>query len=161
MLSIDLSCSRKPKENDMNKLIFSVVVLAFFSLHATSQTNTDILPQNTRDYIDQHFNSATIIKVEKEDGWFNWDSNEMYEVKLDNGVKLEFDRDGNVTEIDSERDQAIPMEALPDRIQQYLNDTYNGIEVVSYDVGRREQDVELANGIDRGFEAKGNFKRID
>lgn len=145
----------------MNKLIFTIAVLTFFSSHTWAQTNTDILPQNTMDYINQHFSDANIIKVEKENGWFNWDSNEMYEVKFDNGVKLEFDRDGNVTEIDSERDQTIPMEALPNKVQQYLNETYNGIGVVSWELNRRSQELELANDVDLEFDVAGNFRKVD
>lgn len=145
----------------MNKLLFTVAVLAFFSFSTTAQTSSDMLPQNTRDYIDQHFSDATITKVEKEDGWFDWDSNEMYEVNLNNGIKLEFDRDGNVTEIDSERDQAIPMEALPQKIQQYLNESYNGVGVVSWELGSRDQEVELANDVDIEFDVAGNFRKID
>lgn len=145
----------------MNKLIFTVAVLVFFSLDTTAQTNSDMLPQNTRDYIDQHFSDATITRVEKEDGWFDWDSNEMYEVSLNNNVKLEFDSDGNVTEIDTERDQTVPIEALPDKIQQYLNEFYEGVGVDSWELGRRDQDVELANGVDLEFDLAGNFRKVD
>lgn len=145
----------------MRKLIFSIALVSFLCFNATAQSSSEILPQNTQDFINQHFGNASITKVEKEDGWLDWDRNEMYEVRLDNGIKLEFDENGNVTEMESDRGETIPVEALPDKIRQYLNETYNGIGVVSWEMDSRDQEVELADGTDLEFDAQGNFLKID
>lgn len=145
----------------MKKMIFTSALLMLFSFSVVAQSNEDVLPQNSRDFIAQHFSQASVAKVDKEDGWLDWDKNEMYEVRFDNGIKLDFDQDGNVTEIDSKRGEGIPLEALPDKIRQYLEENYGGIEVVSWEMDRRDQEVELADGTDLEFDSNGNFLKLD
>lgn len=145
----------------MKKMIFTGALVMLFSFGAQAQANEDILPQNSRDFIAQHFSQASIAKVEKEDGWLDWDKNEMYEVRFDNGIKLDFDQNGNVTEIDSKQGEDIPMEALPDKIRQYLEESYNGIEVVSWEMDRRDQEVKLADGTELEFDSNGKFLKLD
>lgn len=145
----------------MKKMIFTGVLLMLFSFTAMAQANEDVLPQNSKDFIAKHFAQASIAKVDKEDGWLDWDKNEMYEVRFDNGIKLDFDENGNVTEIDSKRGEGIPVEALPAKIRQYLEESYSGIEVVSWEMDSRDQEVKLADGTELEFDRNGNFLKLD
>ena len=55
------------------------------------------LPKAAQKYIDQHFPESNILIVKQDrDGL-----SKTYEVKLDNGMELEFDSDGAIVDVDN------------------------------------------------------------
>ena len=70
-----------------------VVVLAFcalFSIGMYAQSNTGNLPGTAQDYVNQHFSSVSVVKVDENSNWQIWED-DKYEVVLSNGLKLDFD----------------------------------------------------------------------
>ena len=124
-----------------------------------AQAETKNLPTSSKDYIEQHF-SSNIIEVEENSNWQIWE-NEKYEVKLANGMELDFDENGNIIEIESQNNAVIPMAALPANILSYLKENYPDTQVIGWEKQKKEQEVELANGIELEFDDQGNFRKID
>src|SRR5690606_13087180 len=116
------------------------------------QANTSILPQNAQDFITDNFGSETVKTADKEDKWFSWDKNEMYEVHLSNGVKIDFNKQGEATEIDSRKDAPIPESALPESITSYVSENYSGQSITSWEMDNDEHEVELSDGTDLEFD---------
>jgi len=131
------------------------------SLGLFAQNNADILPQNSRDFIDQNFSSATIESAKEDSSWEFWDKDEKYEVRLSNGIKLDFNKNGEVTEIDSNNREAIPEDALPANLVSYVKSNYAGAQIISWEKDDDEQEVKLANGTELEFDAQGNFRKVD
>lgn len=120
-------------------------------------TGTVSLPEAAQRFIGQHFKEASISKIEgkaapSKDGT-------MYESKLSEGTEIDFDQDGNWTEISTEGTVAIPLAVLPQAIQDYLNANYNGLAVTSADKEPSGYELELANDTELYFDANGKFVR--
>lgn len=143
----------------MKKTILTLSLTAF-AMNFSFAQNAGVLPNKAQGFIDEHFADATLEEVDKEEGWFDWDKNEMYEVHFTNGIKLDFNRDGEVTEIDSKDGARIPDEAIPQNVLSYVDREYNA-EIVSWELDRDEQEVELADGTEIEFDRNGQFRKLD
>lgn len=119
------------------------------------------LPENIQSFIEQHFDGETITKAEKNDSWYNLDNNEMYEVKLSNGIKMDFNKEGELTEVDSKDGTRIPDGVLSNKISTYVQNNYRNTHVVSWEKDNDEQEVELADGTDLEFNTTGDFIKED
>ena len=81
-----------------------------------------------------------------------------YDVVLQNGTKLEFDKKGNLTEIDCKQ-STVPDQLIPQAIRNYLMDNYAGQSVKKIEMNKNEYEVELVNGLDLTFNK--HFQLID
>ena len=70
----------------------------------------------------------------------------------------EFDKKGNLTEIDCKRG-AVPTQLIPKAIKIYLQNNYPDQVVKKMEIKKNEYEVELANGLDLTFNK--HFKLID
>ncbi|MBE7639965.1 hypothetical protein GUB10_06440 [Salegentibacter sp. BLCTC] len=139
-----------------------VILSGFFSLCSFgmfAQADAKNLPSKAKSFIEQHFSSNT-VEIKENSNWQIWED-EKYEVKLANGVELDFDEDGNIIEIESQDNTVIPIEALPSKIISYLEKNYADVQVIGWEKQKKEQEIELANGIELEFDGQGNFRKID
>ncbi|MDX1426695.1 MAG: PepSY-like domain-containing protein [Salegentibacter mishustinae] len=139
-----------------------VILSGFFALCAFgmfAQADTKNLPATAKDFIQQNFSSNTVEGVEENSKCQIW-ADDKYEVKLSNGIELDFDENGNIIEIDSQKD-AIPMSALPSAIATYLKENYPDSQVIGWEKEKKSQEVELLDGTELEFDGQGNFRKID
>jgi len=127
----------------------------FLSLDDDSDhISTSELPQNILDYVTANYPDATIIYAEMdiEDGATE------YEIKLDNGMELEFDGSGNYVSSD---DNHIPIADLPQAIIDYVETNYPDNSIakaeLEYEDGQQMYEIELDNEIELYFDMNGNF----
>jgi hypothetical protein len=84
----------------------------------------------------------------------------VYDISLTNGFEIDFDADGNWTEIDG-GNQAIPAALIPEKINAYVTANYPNLFIVQIENEKTKYDIELSNGIDLVFTPQGDFVRID
>lgn len=147
----------------MKKALFIAIVAilsVFTALPALAQSCCT-LPKNATDYIAKHFNGYEINFFEKDRDVLDVD----YTVYVRNGkqsYKLEFDKKGNVTDIESEsRGLALPQSVLPANVVQYVKGAFPNAKVTEWSKDGNKQLVELNNDMELVFNAKGKFLRID
>jgi pyruvate carboxylase len=145
----------------MKKLFLTSIGILFSTALVLAQADTGKLPKNSQDFLKKHFSSEQVAKVEKNDSWYNWDKDEMYEVKLANGIKLDFNKAGEITEIDSKEGSTIPPEALPQALRSYLDDNNLTSHVVSWEKEDDGHEVQLADGRELEFDSAGKFLKED
>lgn len=145
----------------MKKLFLTGIGLFFSAAVLFAQTDTKVLPKASQDFLQKNFGSEKVVKVEKNDSWYNWDKDEMYEVHFENGIKLDFNKQGEVTEIDSKQGNTIPPEALPEAIRTYLSQHEGNAAIVSWEKDDDEQEIQLADGRELEFDAHGKFLKED
>ena len=145
----------------MKKTILTGMLMIFTISFGFAQNNTDVLPQSSQDFISENFSSETVESAKKENSWFNWDKNEMYEVEFSNGIKLDFNKAGEVTEIDSKNEEPIPSEVLPRQIRTYVENNYQDAQIVSWEKDDDDQEAQLADGTELEFDGNGNFLKED
>ena len=116
--------------------------------------SVNALPAKVQTLLSQHFNGQKVMLVTIESGVVS----RSYDVVLQNGTKLEFDKKGNLTEIDCKQD-IVPAQLIPQAIRNYLKDNYAGQSVKKIEMNKNEYEVELVNGLDLTFNK--HFQLID
>jgi hypothetical protein len=133
----------------MKKSIIVLLILSVSSfLFAEKRVSFKKMPQNALDFISEHFPSSRIRHVDIDD--------DLYEVKLDSGVKIEFNIDGTWEEITGRR--GLPTTMLPEAAAEYLLKTYPNVNVVKIEQNYNNfYEVELKNDLEIYFTLSGEI----
>ena len=131
----------------MKKSIIVLLILSVTSfMFADKRISPKKIPQNALDFISEHFPSSRIRHVDIDD--------DLYEVKLDSGVKIEFNIDGTWEEITGRR--GFPTTMLPEAAVEYLLKTYPNVNVVKIEQNYNNfYEVELKNDLEIYFTLSG------
>ncbi len=116
--------------------------------------SVNALPAKAQTLLSQHFNGQKVMLATIESGVVS----RSYDVVLQNGTKLEFDKKGNLTEIDCNQ-ATVPVKLIPQAIRNYLMENYPAQAVKKLEMNKNEYEVELANGLDLTFNK--HFQLID
>lgn len=116
--------------------------------------SVNALPAKAQTLLSLHFNGQKVMLATIESGVVS----RSYDVVLQNGTKLEFDKKGNLTEIDCKQ-ATVPAKLIPQAIRNYLKENYPAQEVKKIEMNKNEYEVELANGLDLTFNK--HFQLID
>lgn len=147
-------------------LLFALV--SFVSVNAqTFSIEANELDKNIITLVQNHFpdNAITLCFVEYET---NRPSSlvDEFNVILDNGTKLEFDRNSHLTSVEGRRD-AVPVEILPKSIQNYITTYYptKKIKSISIERTRRSKvvdyEVDFVHGLELTFNKNGKLINIE
>lgn len=143
----------------MKRIVSLIVCLFAVSTFVMADNDKPIkvsdLPQTAQSFIKTHFpkSSVAVAKVETE---FLAKS---YDVIFTNGDKVEFDKNGNWTNVDCEYSK-VPEAIIPAAIKNYVSKQYPRAKVVKIELSNRKgYEVELNNDIEITFDK--NFKVID
>lgn len=113
------------------------------------------MPANIKSFLAKYYPKATVAKYEAKSTVVG----KKYEVKLNNGAEIDFDKNGNWEEISDK--QGVPTALIPVKIKTYLDQKYKGLKVESIDKEKNKIKVDLMNDIDLEFDKNGKFLRID
>ena len=116
--------------------------------------SVNALPAKAQTWLNNHFNGQKVMLATIESGVVS----RSYDVVLQNGTKLEFDKKGNLTEIDCKQG-IVPALLIPQAIKNYLKDNYAGQSGKQIEMNKNESEVELTNGCDLTFNK--HFQLID
>ena len=137
------------------------VVIATLCTLTTLAEDHNILPPAAKNYITRHFKGYTINHYEKERDILEVN----YTVYISNAnasYKLNFDKDYNITEIESKDDNyALPKSVLPVKITALVEKKFPDAKIIGWKKTKGTQIIELNNDIEIVFNAKGDFLRID
>ncbi len=120
--------------------------------------NYSELSESCKNVIETHFPDVTVTRVEKKnvpdtDGT-------VYEVKLSNGMEIDFTAECDWTDIDG-NNQQIPYALVPETILTYVQTNYPSTFIEGIDKEPFGYEVELSNNLDLIFNSNGEFVRID
>ena len=115
------------------------------------------LPVSAQKLISTHFSDKTIDFIVADKELISTD----YSVKFADGSEIDFNSEGNWTEIDCKRN-AIPSKLVKPSIANYVNKKFPNtqIEKIEKSVLKR-QEIKLSNGLELEFNSKGEFVKID
>lgn len=115
------------------------------------------LPQKVKTFLEKHYPNIGIAKYEMKAKA----SGKEYEVKLNNGVEIEFDSTENWKEIKDYN--GVPDVFVPAKIKSYVTKNYPNIKIEKIDLkaDKNQIKVELLNDTDLKFDMDGNFLKID
>ena len=112
------------------------------------------LPTKAQILLTNYFGNQKVALATIESGVVN----KSYDVVLQNGTKLEFNKKGELTEIDCKQG-VVPVNLIPLSIKNYLQNNYPGQSVKKLEIKKNEYEVELSNGMDLTFNK--HFQLID
>lgn len=139
--------------------ILSVALLAVIAWQAPLVADNDKpisvsqLPAMAQQVIKKNFASKKIAVV-VQDGMIN----KSYDVMFTNGDKVEFNRNGEWTEIDCRR-TTVPTALIPSAIKTYVTQNYPDAKVLKIEKDGSECEVKLSTGMEITFNK--NFQAID
>lgn len=142
----------------MRILMIAICCMMSFNIVANAGNdkpiNVNELPAKAQTLLSKHFKGQKVMLATIESGVVS----RSYDVVLRNGTKLEFDKKGNLTEIDCKQG-IVPSQLIPQPIKTYLMENYRGETVRKIEWNKKEYEVELTNGIDLTFNK--HFQLID
>lgn len=136
-------------------VLCSSVLLAVWGCDSERVITREELPEPARMYIQNHFIDHAVLQALK-------DRDAMsvgYEVILEGGYQLYFDRQGEIQGIDGT--SALPDGTVPSSIAQYVRTNFPDQQLVEWKRDGRTDNVELDNGVELEFDQDGNFLRMD
>lgn len=142
----------------MRIVMIAIFCMMSFNIVANAGNDKPInvkeLPAKAQTLLSKHFKGQKVMLATIESGVVS----RSYDVVLRNGTKLEFDKKGNLTEIDCKQG-IVPSQLIPQPIKNYLKENYRGEAVRKIELNKKEYEVELTNGLDLTFNK--HFQLID
>ncbi len=144
------------------KKIAGVFVLIFMLMGGfTSAQDRAIqvnqLPKTAKNFLVSHFKGIPVSSAIEDREIYGVDE---YKVYLNNGIKMEFDSNGNWKEVDGNH-QKLPYGFIPVSIRNYSAKNFPNTYIIKIEKKRWSYKAELSNGLELEFDRNGNFKRID
>lgn len=140
----------------MKKIALTMISLAAFAAALSADDRPmafEKLPVAAKEYIQTNFPGEKTTLVTKDDDLIFAD----YTVMLSNGIELEFEHSGALTQISSPN--GIPAELVPVSIRNYVQTHYPDAGYLDFEIGKRTYEVKLTNRMELKF--NNNFHIIE
>lgn len=143
----------------MRSLLLLLAVFFITGTHSSCEKET-VLPESDwpaeiKTFVDTHFADLAILQVVKDKDGLK----KTYDVILEGGFKLEFNRKVEIIEI--EGSDRLPDSVIPVKILEYVNQNYPENYIIKWEIEGRNQEVKLDNKLELEFTMSGEFLRID
>lgn len=136
-------------------LIAAAVVISWACTADNRPVTLEQLPSAAKLFIEANYPGEKISYAYADDDRVRPD----YTVRLSNGVEIQFEHDGSLEKISARA--GVPAGVVPVQITDYVKAYYPDALIIEYEVGRREYEVKLSNGLELQFNASFRLKDID
>lgn len=141
-------------------------LITFFALLAASvavacadndrAVTVEMLPQKARTFLQENFPGIKLAYAKQERDFLEV----SYEIVSVDGVKVEFDRKGDWTEIEY-RYSTIDPELVPQEIRNYVEANYEGASYRKISRDRKKYEVKITYGLELVFDREFRLIGID
>lgn len=114
------------------------------------------LPARAAEFIKEHFSGIKISAIMLDRDLFE----KTYEVFLADGSNLDFDKNGDWTDIEC-HSTAVPGNIVPEKIRSYVTSNHASRQIVGIDRDKHDYELELDNGLDLKFDLNFNIIGYD
>ncbi len=136
----------------------TMVVLLISTACARDEVTRDVnkLPAQAREFVSKLYPKATVayLKIDR-----NLIRTTGYDVRLDNGTELDFDRKGDWTEVSNK--SGVPSAIIPAAIADYVKRNYANHRVTKIKRKAHGYKLELEDELELKFDSYGKFIRLD
>lgn len=112
------------------------------------------LPAAAQQFIKANFADRTVSIAKMESGLIE----KSYDVLFTNGDRVEFDRNGNWTEVQCPQ-TAVPASVVPAQVADYVKKAQAAAKIVKIEKDRSNTEVSLSNGVELTFNK--NYQVVD
>lgn len=136
-----------------------VAILAIGSACAKDRVTRDInqLPAPARALVQKYFSSSPVSHIKIDSKTFGGAD---YDVILNNGIEIEFDKNGAWKEIDC-GGYTVPAQLILQPIRTYIAKNYKGKKIVKIEIETNKYELRLSDGTELEFDRAGKFLRED
>lgn len=138
-------------------LVLALVAVQFAMAGEVITRDANQLPLNARNFINQYFSKPQISRIKIDT---NVLGSKKYEVLLTDRTEIDFDSNGNWTEVDCKK-AAVPGALVPVSVKEYVKTNFPREIITKIDRGGSGMEVELANDYSLKFNSKGKFVKMD
>ncbi len=114
------------------------------------------LPAESREFLQKYFQNVEVSYVKVEQEFMD----KSYEVLLQNGSKVEFDRQGKWDNVEC-RKNAIPAGIVPAPIDDFVKKNHPGQIILKIDRDNNGYEIDLGNKLELKFDKKYNLVSYD
>lgn len=142
---------------------FMVLFLSAMLLAGTSMAkdrvsrDENVLPPDALTLIKNNFKKTGINHIKIDTDVLG---NKDYEVILNDGTELDFNKKGELKEIDCGR-KAVPDNLILKPIRDFVKKNYPKSKIVTLEINKSNYEVELNSGQELKFDRAGKFLRVD
>lgn len=141
----------------MKKAIFLMTFIGLFMTSCSAQEKVISfaeLPATAKTFIADYFSNETTSYV-MQDGYPT-----EYKVVFTSGTKIEFDKNGNWTEVDAGK-SALPDGIIPQQIKEQIVQRFPDVLICKIEKDKNTTEVKLSNGLDVKFNSAYQIIEID
>ncbi len=143
----------------MKKLLF--LLLSVFVLQVAQADNDkpiafDKLPAKAQAFIKRNFPSEKVAFTKMEKGFLDT----SYDVVFVNGNAVEFDKNGEWTDLDCKR-SSVPAEAVPAQITKFVKESHPDATILKLERDRHTYEVKLSDSWEIKFDKQFNVINMD
>lgn len=137
-----------------------LLTVAAFTATAKDYVIYDVnrLPAPARTCLKENFKNVKVNHINVDKDAFGI---EGYDVVLDNGTEIEFDKKGNLKEVETGRSTSVPAGVILQPIRKYVAENFPKEKITKLEVNRNNYEIVLSNGLELKFDRNGQFKRVD
>lgn len=114
------------------------------------------LPKAAQKFVTVNFPENKVLYASKDDDIVFPD----YEVRLDNGVSIDFSNDGKMEKIKGTQ-AGVPAALIPVKIREYVAAHYPEVKYLEYEVDKTGYEVKISNGLELRFSTSFHLVDID
>ena len=142
------------------KRFIAIIAVVFGVTFAASADERPIevsqLPKAAQEFIAKHFDGTPVLYANVDRDILDTD----YEVRLEDGTKIDFNGSGEWTDISNKR-TGIPQDIIPNKLLHYVDKQYPDSRILAIERGSRDYEIKLSNGIELTFSLDGKLIGID
>lgn len=140
----------------LSLLVMALVAVQFAFADDVITQDVNQLPLTARNFINQYFTKPQVAHIKIETDILK---NKKYEVLLTNRTEIEFNSEGNWTEVDCKKN-AIPAALIPVSVKEYVRQNFPRESITKIE-RKGGVEVELTNDYTLKFNKKGQFVGMD
>lgn len=130
------------------KILSVMLLVTTFIMSCSSDDDNSLYtsPQAMESFAKKHFPNNRVIEIKE----VIFGEKKTFEVKLEGGIELTFNSDGNLIEVESKT--KIPDSLIPLKIRDYVSTYYPDNFIIEWELEEDYQEVKLDNGVELEFE---------
>lgn len=140
----------------LSLLVMALVAVQFVFADDVITQDVNQLPLTARNFINQYFTKPQVAHIKIETDILK---NKTYEVLLTNRTEIEFNSEGNWTEVDCKKN-AVPAALIPVSVKEYVQQNFPRESITKIE-RKGGVEVELTNDYTLKFNKKGQFVGMD
>lgn len=121
-------------------------------------SDSNVLPAPAKEILNKHFPKVGVNHIKIDQNLVG--QVDDYDVILNDGSEVEFDRNGNVKSVDC-GSTSVPEALVLKPIRDYVAKNFKGAKIVGIETNRKSYEIELSSGMELKFDRSGAFLKID